>query len=354
MKIISTLSLACLIFAILGCGNQSSSPVVSEKSEPIATEMPGDVSRILDSYDFNNSDSKRGLAFPLPFEVIDGSLDGEWDAYAVTFLWGQFFGIPTNVAIETDWTGDLSVNGVADIKVIHQIDFEADQDYLVEDDNPALAGWVSKTNGDFDGLCFIVLIKREVEYFAPLYLTFNTEPFDLQLSIDQLRLFRVFYIADNFNAVAVFAHKIWQNHCASGIMEGKWIKEDNTGLKGRIEGLWFNNENIEPTGIFVGQFWTDENGDRLLEGSVSGYITDQVIAYLKGRWFYDDFRMCPSADCGTGHGKFYGRFEFADREGWGYFRGEFGWPVDAAGLTLPLKGVWKQNCPTISNTDTGN
>lgn len=291
------------------------------------------------------------MALSLPFDIINGDTEGEWDVYAVTFLWGQFFGIPTNVAAKTDWTGNLSVNGVADIKVFHKIDFEANQDYLIDNDNPAMSEWVSITNGDFDGLSFIVMIKRNIDYFAPLYLAFDTEPFQLRLPIEKLRMFKAFYQADNNNGVAVFAHKIWYNHCPSGMMKGKWIKEDIAGQKGRFEGIWLDNSQNEPAGIYVGRFWTAEDGNRYMEGSVSGYITDQVIAYLKGRWFYDDLSLCPV--CGSGHGKFHGRFEFADRDGWGYFSGSFGWGTSVDALVLPMEGVWKKRCPTISNADTG-
>lgn len=343
--------LVCFILSIYGCGQQNKSPVATN-TEPIQQEMPAEIEKLIDQYPFSSQNDEKRMASSLPIDLLSKYTNGEWDVYAVTFLWGQFFGFPSNVAMETDWTGDLSVNGVADIKVIHKIDFEADQDYLVDNDIPAKSEWVSITDGDFDGLSFLVLIKRDIEYFAPLYLAFNTEPFQLEIPIEKLVMFKGFYLPDIYNGVAVFARKIWYNHCASGLMEGKWIKDDNTGESGRLEGLWFNNEKNEPEGIFVGQFWTDDNGDRLLEGSVSGYITDQVIAYYKGRWYYDDYRMCPSPWCGTGHGVFSGKFEFVDRDGWGYLGGVFGWATtDAEEKELPLKGRWKQRCPTISHSD---
>ena len=351
MKKVFTLFLVCLILTIYGCGQQSTSPVVT-KTEPVAQEMPAEVEKVLDLYSFDNQNDKKGMAFPLPFDIINGDTDGEWDVYAVTFLWGQFFGIPTNVAVQTDWTGDLSVNGVADIKVFHKIDFEDGQDYLIDNNEPAISEWVSITHGDFDGLSFIVLVKKNITYFAPLYLAFNTEPFQLKIPIEKLILFKGFYLADNSNGVAVFARKIWHNHCPSGLMKGKWIKEDNAGQNGRFEGLWLETNLSEPAGIFVGQFWTDDDGNRWLEGSVSGYITDQVIAHLKGQWYYDDPSLCPV--CGSGHGKFNGRFEFMDRDGWGYFGGTFGWGTTVDALVLPLEGTWKKRCPTISSNDTWN
>ncbi len=351
MKKLSTLLIVCLILTIYGCGQQSTSPVVTN-TEPAVQEIPADIEKVLDIYSFDGQNNSRGMAFALPFDIINNDYNGEYDIYAVTFLWGQFFGFPSNIAVATDWTGDLSVNGVADIKVIHKIDFEKDQDYLVENDIPSKAEWVSITNGDFDGLTFIVMIKRGIEYFAPLNLTFNTEPFNLKLPIEKLRFFKGFYLADNYNGVAVFAHKIWHNFCPSGAMKGKWIKEDIAGNNGHFEGIWLDDSQAQPAGIYVGQFWTDDNGNRYFEGSVSGYITDQVIAYLKGQWFYDDPRMC--ALCGSGHGKFHGRFEFVDRDGWGYFGGTLGWGPSVEALELPMGGLWKKRCPMISDTDGWN
>lgn len=351
MKKVSALFLVSLILIIYGCGQQSTSPVISD-SEPAVQEIPVEVERVIDQYSFDNENGKKGMALSVPFDVISGDEYGEWDIYAVTFLWGQFFGMPSDVAVETDWTGDLTVNGVAEIKVMHEIDFEHGQDHVVNSDEPAIAKWVSITNGDFDGLSFIVMIKRGIDYFAPLHLTFNTEPFQLRLPIEKLRMFKGFYQVDNHNGVAVLAHKIWHNHCPSGAMKGKWIKEDNAGQNGRFEGLWLENNYFEPAGIFVGRFWTNEDGERYLEGSVSGYITDQVIAYMKGRWYYDDHSLCPM--CGAGHGKFHGRFEFADRDGYGYFEGVFGWSTSVDALELPLEGKWKKRCPTISDADSGN
>ena len=57
------------------------------------------------------------------------------------------------------------------------------------------------------------------------------------------------------------------------------------------------------------------------------------------------------SDCGTGHGIFQGKFEFMDRDGWGYFGGTFGWPTTADAIALPLRGVWKMNCPTVSDAN---
>ena len=92
-----------------------------------------------------------------------------------------------------------------------------------------------------------------------------------------------------------------------------------------------------------GRYWVTEDGHRVLEGSVSGLHTDQVIAELKGTWGYDDPRMCPM--CGMGHGFFHGKFEMLHNGAVGVFGGEFGnWALPPDDLVMPFKGVWKLNC----------
>ena len=71
-----------------------------------------------------------------------------------------------------------------------------------------------------------------------------------------------------------------------------------------------------------GRFWTNEDGRRVLEGSVSAYHTDEVMFHLRGSWLYDDMRMCPM--CGVGHGVFHGKIFRTNDRAIGEFHGEFG------------------------------
>jgi hypothetical protein len=129
--------------------------------------------------------------------------------------------------------------------------------------------------------------------------------------------------------------------CEQGYMLGDWIRENIAGENGTFYGLWYEY-NSEPSGIFSGIFWTTENGQKLFYGSVSGVITDQVIAEMYGKWFYDDPTMCPM--CGTGHGQFRGVFFKLSEDGVGFLRGEFGYADDMLNDTLPLTGTWKWYC----------
>ena len=139
---------------------------------------------------------------------------------------------------------------------------------------------------------------------------------------------------------------IWTNHCPGGFIDGTWHQDNSNLHEGSFEGLWYER-NGEPFGIMTCQYWRNNDGRGEFHGYLSGYITDQIIAEIKGRWYYDDYSLCPM--CGSGHGKFHGRFEFMDRDGWGYFGGTFGWGTSVDALELPLEGYWKMHCLGISS-----
>jgi hypothetical protein len=121
-------------------------------------------------------------------------------------------------------------------------------------------------------------------------------------------------------------------------MAGRWIKDKDSHEQGLLEGLWFGH-NGDTIGYLSGRFWTDDQGRGLLEGSVSGYITDQVIVSLHGTWFYDDYRLCPI--CGMGHGQFKGKFFELNRNVSGYFIGEFGnYALPPNDQIMPFRGKW--------------
>ena len=205
-----------------------------------------------------------------------------------------------------------------------------------------MAAWRSISVNDFDGLTFLIFVKRGIEYFAAPRLFYDTEPMKLELLLERLEHLDAFFPAGPWSGVAVHARKLKPNHCPHGILGGRWIKDDNTGSEGRFEGIWADAHG-SPIGPVAGRFWTTEGGERWLEGVVSGGTTTQVIIYLEGTWFYDDPRMCMM--CGGGHGRFIGRFMRADGDGGGKFGGEFGdwsiWPDD---VDMPFAGRWRRDC----------
>lgn len=356
MKQLMVLFFACITLTFLTCSQQSTSPVSTDTSQPVAQEVPEDVEKLLDENDYKEEAFTKQMAYGVRLDESPYDAAGYYDIYTITFLWGHLHNAVTSDISLTDWTGSLSVNGEADVKVVNTIGFEEGQDYLVPVTTPSQVAWVSFTAGDFDGINFLIYVRNDVEYFAPLTLSFATEPFAVTYEFSNLHYFKAYYQIDNINAVAVYARKLYPHHCPRGYMKGKWIRDDNTGAGGRFEGIWYDDRKNEPTGYYVGQFWTTEDGRRLFQGSVSGYITDQIIAYFKGYWFYDDMRLCPQVECGISHGWYYGRFDYPHVNGGGYMRGEIGWPdptsVDAA--SIPMRGIWREYCPGVSSAQGSN
>ncbi|MCP4704728.1 MAG: hypothetical protein GY865_08970, partial [candidate division Zixibacteria bacterium] len=81
-SVISVLFLVCLILTILGCGQQSTSPVVTE-AEPVGQEIPADIERIIELNSFDGLNNQKGMALSMPIDIINGDTDGEWDVYSV-------------------------------------------------------------------------------------------------------------------------------------------------------------------------------------------------------------------------------------------------------------------------------
>jgi hypothetical protein len=334
--------MACLVLIGAGCSRQPTTPDSGATVDPDLQPVPAEVQRLLDLHAVDPELSLPGIESPQgDFASLT---DTSYDVYAVTFLWGTFFPPTTDVAPPpTDWSGKLWINAEAFIGVHAVIDFEPGQDAVIDEDQPSLAAWRSITENDFDGLSFLVFVKRGILYFAAPWLTYETEPIKLEFTLDRLEKLDAFYHVAPWSGVAVHARKLRPNHCRHGILEGRWVKADNTGSEGHFDGIWAD-ANGQPIGPVAGRFWTTDDGQHLLEGVVSGGTTTQVIMYLEGVWEYDDYRMCPM--CGTGHGKFIGRFKMADGDGGGKFGGEFGdWSIDAAQLVMPFKGRWRFDCP---------
>ena len=336
-----------------GCTEHATTP----EPTPVAPEpepLPEEIGILLDNQTPTDLQMAPGDAWPWdnppPYELTANS-----DVYAVTFIWGSFFSSPTPPAIVTDWSGRISINAVGAVHVHRTIDFEPGEDSVLVSEVPTVAAFVSKTSLDIDGLSLMVFVRNDVQYFAAPWLTFETPPVTLTFDMGELEYLQAFYDLGDGRAVAVLARRVWPDRCPGGFMEGRWIHE-TIGQSGRFEGLWQDFKG-QPIGIMTGTFFVDENGERILDGWVSGYITDQIIAWLKGTWWYDDPRLCPSPWCGTGHGWFRGRFDYADGRSYGgRFVGEFGHFLNPATdvATLPYRGVWHEYCPFEEPVDNGS
>jgi len=344
MRTLVPLTMAGLLLVAVGCSEKPTSPEPLRSVEPIIGEMPAEVLDLLETNtpaDLDPAPAGGGnwLAWP------SSDLTENCDVYAVTFLWGQFFGEPSTDIAPTDWSGRLSINAVGVVHPRMTIDFEPGQDNLVPTGTPTVSAWVSYTANDFDGISFLVFLKQDITYVVAPTLSFETAPISLEFDFGELVSYNAFYMLEGGNALAVHSRKIWPPRCPGGFMEGTWIKEDNTGSQGRFEGLWLNYRG-EPEGIMYGEFWTNNDGSREFDGWVTGYVLTYIIAEFKGTWWYDDPSLCMT--CGQGHGWFRGHFVYANgtnRGGWlaaeiGLFHAP---SVDQ--LQLPYRGVWHQFCP---------
>jgi hypothetical protein len=124
--------------------------------------------------------------------------------------------------------------------------------------------------------------------------------------------------------------------------------------------MWLNDRGV-PIGSYTGTWRRDTNvfGGGTMEGKVYATnaavtSTNQVIAILRGKWVYDDPRLCPT--CGQGHGVFEGSFWFDNdissvARPDGAFKGEFGSLTTPPAVVMPMKGKWKVNCPNITSND---
>jgi len=357
MRRLLILMIAGVLAIPIGCSEKATAPdQTAAYPAPETTELPAAAAELLDANTVTDLAAIPGDNWPwadnTPYDMARNCT-----VYAVTFVWGSFNAATTPPdANVTDWSGSAYVNAAGALHAHRTIDFETGEDYLlpVETNAPTKVAWVSKTSLDVDGLCLLMFVRNDVTYAVAPRLTFETGPVVLRYDLAQLADLKEFYVLDGGLAVAVLAHQIWPARCYGGFMEGRWLQQDLTAGSGRLEGLWLNYRG-DTVGIMIGNYWTTETGEQLMDGWVSGYITDQIIAYLKGKWWYDDPRLCPMPWCGTGHGWFTGRFTYADGSNLkGVFSAEFGTFMNTATdvASLPYRGVWYTNCPW-PHTDVG-
>ena len=343
------IQLAFFILLCTGCSEKQEAIVDSGSNQQSPTEMPAEVKSLLDQYTFPEETNLPEILVAPPDFDFSNINDSIYDVYIVAFLWGNLFNFGPPMDIPHDWSGSLSINGPSFVKTITPVDFERGEDALVPDDQSSAEYWTSYTNNDFDGMLFLVLYDKVTPTFAPQVLTFATAPITLQFNFDQLIHLFAFYQVDPVNSVAVAARKIRLHHCREGYFKGVWHKSESSDNNGRFEGLWLG-KNEDTIGVFAGHFWKTDDGAQLLEGWVSGGTTGQVIAELRGIWFFDDDRMCPM--CGAGHGQIKGRFKVLNSEEHGYFRGEFGDYSDPPNdRIMPLHGRWQLDCVNFIQDD---
>ena len=355
------LSVLAMLLLLAGCSSDTGTPVNENAISASGNEIPADVQRAFDE----NAPSDEIILSDMSHapvatdDLVDYTLPG-YDVYSVTFLWGSVLS-PTAVAnTETiDWSGSLSLFGAGAIRTIAQIDFEANQDELLPDNLPEIEEWVSFTNGDYDGLSFLVYVDRHQVIATIPRITLATGPIWLEYQTPELKELAEFHPISNTAGVAVFARQITFRPCPEGTLEGNWINGSAFGDSGLFRGMWLNDLGV-PMGSYSG-VWRLDYGAVYNGGTMEGKVyaansagTTKTIAILRGKWGYDDPRLCMV--CGAGHGAFEGSFWFSndvsiDARPDGHFKGEFGdWSAPPA-LVMPMTGKWKVNCPHISAND---
>lgn len=348
MKKIPVLVGLFFLLGLFGCSKEPA-PVQSNQAvdpgEPGVVQIPEPARDLLDSARIGVPEMITNMA-TWPIDSLPPSLmDTSYDIYAVTLLWGQLLPVPNSEAM--DWSGTLGVNAEAIVHVLAPIDFESGQDSILPHDAVHFAAWTSITQGDLDGVACLIFLKRGNEYFAAPWLSLETAPFSKTWEFGLLDRFAAWYPVEPNAGVAIFSRKLDINRCPSGTFDGTWVKSDNSGDSGWFGGTWYDPDG-SPEFSYAGQFWTNNDGSREFHGYISGYILTVVLGEMHGSWYYDDPSMCPM--CGEGHGIMHGTYQLGNNtEHQGKVIGAFGrytLPIDS--LTLPLTGVWRENCPGFS------
>jgi hypothetical protein len=306
-----------LVAGILGCNQQTTAPepVAGVSLEP--GEIPAEVQAKLDEYIVADEDVLISLSSTDP-TISDHYTD--YDVYAVTYL----------------------------MRVLTTIDFEDDEDIIVDENLPAVIGWRSSTQHDLDGISFLLLVKRGVVYITPPMLAFETTPVSFAIPIEGLTRHISFHPARAGAGVAVFARKIRNTPCPHGYLGGSWIFDVDDRTDGTFEGRWFSRDH-NAVGYLNGMFWTTPDGERRFSGDVSGIETDEVFMHMEGIWNLaphlndHDCALCAEV------GYFVGRWAYVDGSGGGKVAGHFGEPnLSSDTPELPLRGIWRQHCDHLS------
>lgn len=349
MRQLKAIGVCALTLALLiGISSCSDSPTEPAESQD---RIPHDVMEIARDHSFPFAPVESGISKFTPSSAIYDPPFENYDLYSVTLLWGELFNdlynTPTPPSTSLDWSGQVSVNGVVVIDVVYEIDFEPGEDSVLTDDTPSQTAWVSQA-GDLDGISMLVYYDRDVEYFVAPTFSIGTEQIDLKFNFGELQSHASLHHVSNTQAMVVVAKRIWSADCASGSIIGEWVRDDIGGQTGTFNGIWYKGVDV-PAGYFSGEFEKTNSGVGVFTGSVSGYVTDQVIYEFKGTWIYDDPSLCPL--CGTGHGRYWGVYSDLNGNIVGVLKGEFGYATTVEDNHLPLQGVWREFCNDVALTN---
>lgn len=343
MKKLMPLVLFGLLAINIGCSETDSPPVAPQDSSTM-TNIPLDMNALLNDNVITEVTTVTELSAVHSWIVPPpGLIDTSFDVYAVTIIWGQYHNTEVTDAAATDWSGTLSTNAVGEVKLLHTISFDHGEDEMLAPPNMTTLAWKSFTSNDFDGITSLVFIKRGIVYIVNPTLKFETKPFTKEFDFHTLEKYTEFFPLDDRHGVVVVAHRLRRVICPSGMVSGEWIREENDMGSGHFSARWLDHHS-QLIGIFTGTFWTNDDGQGEFEGYLSHHTLTVVLAHVKGRWIFDDPRLCPM--CGSDHGTFAGRIEYLDGTGAvGKIIGEFGdYTLPLMSKVVPMKARWRIDC----------
>jgi len=220
----------------------------------------------------------------------------------------------------TDWTGSLAVdNGAVLLKRV--IRFEP-QDRILPRTQRDLLEWESNTMPAIDGILVRIVAcpnpdvtdaRADIDS-SNVTITFDTEPFTVSFTLDQLPNLKRAVTLDDGNAVAFTAVRVSPDACPRGFLRGVWRHHPE-----------------RPGGVFFGK-WISEMG--LHEGFVKGFygVNAEGEKVFFGKWI---------SRAGRFRGLLRGRWDTGGERGTGWFAG--GWIGRDRRVQGRLKGEWRRN-----------
>lgn len=337
-----------LILLIAGCSEKSTTPTIDNGATYTEYYLDLDLQSLADStfaleeellYNPPNQDSDPNL---LPV--------GQYERYCVEIIWGCLDNTSHSQPPEMDWSGAL-VTGVEDaVFPASLIDFEEGQDSLLIMNTINTVSWISRTNGDFDGIVFDFYFNTDICYFVSPEIRFKTLAYENSWYVGELDGLEEVYQVDNVHKVAIKAKKVSDGDCPNGRLAGKWIHKDRNN--GFFYGKWMT-EFCSISGYLFGKFWTEENGDRLFRGYWLG-LNKCLKGYFDGKWEYSEDPAVSVSNYCYPKGYFKGRFTDRNSSYIGHLEGQFGLPLNAdiapqQGCYQPSAfiGTWWVDCPEV-------
>ncbi|MEW5923011.1 MAG: hypothetical protein AB1746_03400 [Candidatus Zixiibacteriota bacterium] len=363
------LLLTALILGLLGflagCSEDTASPSDDDlltAAEEFGGYIPTDESAafgdpvLLDEMDADKIYNDEFAAIPAVDSIIDESVEG---AYALRILWGSLRYDSTITEI-TDWSGSLTISRGAEI-VRRTIKFEDGQDYILDRTDRTKIEWVSLTSVHFDGIFVNIYIPPvETDDSAmiaeePVTVTFETEPFTVSFSIDEIAaLDTIYYLEDSINAVSFRGFKVEPMGCPNGFLDGHW-GTDTTG-QGVFSGRWIASNGML-AGFLQGEWGQDSAGANYFVGKYID-VNGRFEGLLKGTYRWLPFGAMNGLQDGQtkrhGGGRFFGHFYNAELTPIGVLKGRFGMPkYDTDCDKGYFFGRWKKFCSSAAAINDG-